>query len=184
MDQFGFFFAFFGLILGLALAELLNSFAAILREKVRPAWGVVTPLLGLLIVIEIAATFVDAWLKLRSVNINLVGFALPGLIGITYYVAAVMAVPRTATDWASLDDYFYARRYWIVGLLIVANLGHMALELPAVLSEGRLVAHIVGNAFLFGPYIALLLSRWRWLSVTAIGLILFYFIMAYGFTGG
>lgn len=185
MDQFEFFFAFFGLLLGLALAELLNGFAAILREKVRPAWGFVTPLLGVLIVIEIAATFVDAWLKLKTVDINLVGFALPGLIGIAYYVAAVMAVPRHAADWASLDDYFYARRYWIVGLLIGANLGHVALELPTMLplfeaERSILVRYLIANFVLFGAYLTLLIAKTRWLSIAAVAVLLLYFANSYG----
>lgn len=186
MDQFEFFFAFFGLLLGLALAELLNGYAAILREKVRPAWGYVTPLLGVLIVIEIAATFVDAWLKLKTVDIDLVGFALPGLIGIAYYVAAVMAVPRHAEDWATLDDYFYARRYWIVGLLIGANLGHVALELPAMApmfqaEKPVLFRYLVANFVLFGAYLTLLVAKRRWLSVMAMAVLLLYFADSYGF---
>lgn len=186
MDQFEFFFAFFGLLLGLALAELLNGYAAILREKVRPAWGLVTPLLGVLIVIEIAATFVDAWLKLKTVDINLVGFALPGLIGIAYYVAAVMAVPRHAADWVSLDDYFYARRYWIVGLLIGANLGHVALELPGMAAQFEakgsvLLRYLIANFILFGAYFTLLTAKKRRLSVAAVAVLLLYFANSYGF---
>lgn len=185
VDQFEFFFAFFGLLLGLALAELLNGFAAILREKVRPRWGVITPLLGVLVVIEIAATFVDAWLKLKSVEINLVGFAIPGLIGIAYYVVAVMAVPRHAEDWVCLDDYFYARRHWIVGLLIAANIGHVALELPTLAPRFQaedvlLVRYLVFNSVLFGSYIALLVAKKRRLSISALAMLLIYFANSYG----
>lgn len=185
MDQFEFFFAFFGLLLGLALAELLNGYANILREKVRPDWGLITPMLGLLIMVEIAATFIDAWGKLKDIDIDLIAFAVPGSIGVAYYVAAVMAVPRHVADWTSLDDYFYARRKWIVGLLIGANLGHLSTELPSVISAAQdgssaFVPYLLRNVFLFGAYTALLLSNKRWLSITAIIAVLLFFAYVYG----
>ena len=48
MTQFEFFWAFYGLLLGLAVAELLSGFASLLRESAPPRLGVVTPLLGMM----------------------------------------------------------------------------------------------------------------------------------------
>ena len=45
MSAFEFFFSFYGLILGLSVAELLGGFARTLNRNPRPRFGLLTPLL-------------------------------------------------------------------------------------------------------------------------------------------
>jgi hypothetical protein len=182
MDQFEFFFTFYGVLLGLALAELLLGFANLLRERVQPKWGLLTPLVGLLVLVEISATFLDAWRKLQGIELSLAGFAVPTLIGIAYFVAAVMTVPRQVEDWPSLDDYFFARRRWIAGLLIAANLLHGATELPFLARADRsaVLEYLAANTYLFGAYTVLLVSSRRWLSIAAVAAILLFFAVLHG----
>ena len=182
MDKFEFFFTFYGLLLGLALAELLTGFGNLLREKARPRWGTLTPLVGLIILIEISATFIDAWNKLQQIELALAHLAVPMLIGIVYFVAAVMAVPRHLEDWPNLDDYFFARRRWIVGLLITANLLHAVTELPflAQASGHQLLHYVLANAYLIGAYVTLLVTRRRWLSIAAGAAVLLFFGVVHG----
>ncbi|MEG3181989.1 hypothetical protein [Sphingomonas sp. LT1P40] len=185
MSQFEFFMAFYGLLLGLAVAELLGGFANLLRERAQPKWGVLLPLVALLILVEISATFIDTWVKLQGININLVEFGLPALIGIFYFIAAVIAFPRHLEDWPSLTDYFLARRYWIVGLLIAANLGHFITEIPFVqkaAAEGNpgLIGYILRNLLLFATYIVLMVSRRVAVSIAALAVLLGFFAYIYG----
>lgn len=118
MDRFEFFFTVYSLLLGFAIAELMLGYANLLRSPARPAWGVLTPALGVLIFIEIMITFLDAWLKLQRIELNLVGLLAPTMIAMAFFVAAVMAVPRGALEWKTLDDYFHDRKKWILGLLV------------------------------------------------------------------
>lgn len=185
MSQFEFFWAFYGLLLGLAVAELLSGFAALLRESVPPRLGVVTPLLGLQILVEMLANYVDAWGMARGAGVSLAEFAIPTFIGLLYYVAAVIIVPRQLSDWGSLDDYFDKRRKWIVGTLLLANATVSVALLPTWFARfGESGAWVgvwglqVGS--LLGIYIFLLLTRSRRFSVVAILLLMLWYLLFYG----
>ncbi len=185
MSQFEFFWAFYGLLLGLAVAELLGGFAALLRESAPPRLGVVTPLLGLQILVEMLANYVDAWGMTRGADVSLAEFAIPTFIGLLYYVAAVIIVPRQLSDWASLDDYFDKRRKWIVGALLLANATVSAALLPrwfARFAENGSWVGVWGVQVgsLLGIYIFLLLTRSRSLSVVAILLLMLWYLVFYG----
>jgi hypothetical protein len=122
MSEFEFFMGFYGLLLGLSTAELLLGFGNLFRAPVQPRWGAITPLVGLLIFVEIIASFADAWIKLQSVTIAFGGLTIPALIGVNYFVATMLVTPRRADDWESLDDYYFARGRWAVAVVIVVNI--------------------------------------------------------------
>lgn len=186
MSQFEFFMAFYGLLLGLAVAELLSGFAALLRESAPPRLGVVTPMLGLQILVEMLANYVDAWAMVGGVAVSLTEFAIPTLIGLLYYVAAVIIVPRQLSDWASLDDYFDERRKWIVGTLLLANVTVSIAMLSTtwfpLFAENWAWVGVYGLEVgsLLGSYIFLLLTRSRRLSVVAILLLMLWYLVFYG----
>lgn len=186
LNNFEFFWAFYGLLLGLAVAELLGAFAALLRESEPPRLGVVTPLLGLLILLEMLANYVDARSMFREVGVSLADFAVPTFIGLLYYVAAVIIVPRRLSEWVSLDDYFDKRRRWIVGTLLLANATVSAAIIPTAwlshFSESGVwvAAYAVQVGSLLGAYTFLLLTRSRRLSVVAILFLMVWYFVFYG----
>ena len=92
MSNFELFMSFFGLLLGLAVAELVSGFAGLARARDRPKIGVITPVLGLFSFLSIMVSLLDAFRKLQDVPISLIGFALPTLIGMALLVAAVASV--------------------------------------------------------------------------------------------
>jgi len=185
MDRFDYFIVFYSILLGLAVAELLGGYANLLRERNRPTLGLLTPLLSLIIFIQIMAAFIDAWTKLRGVQINLPGLALPTLIGIAFFVAAAMAVPRQSADWDSLDEYFFDRRKWLVGLLIAVAVFVMLYEAPHLWIAfqrrltGNLTEYFVANGTLIGAYVVLLRARRHWLCIVALIYVLLFFLYYY-----
>ena len=122
MTQFEFFMAFYSVLLGLAVAELLLGFGNLLRARKQPKWGILTPTLGLLIFVQIISSFIDAWDKLQAVTVDFAGIAAPAFIGVGYFIAALMAVPRDIEDWPSLDDYFHARKWLTLGPIAGTNI--------------------------------------------------------------
>ena len=58
MDRFSFFFAFYGLILGLAVAELLSGFAGVVRARALKKIDLQTGLAAMLTFVLIVATWV------------------------------------------------------------------------------------------------------------------------------
>lgn len=191
VDRFEFFFSIYSLLLGLALAELMLGYANLLRSPRRPAWGVLTPAVSLLILLEILVTFLDAWMKLQLVQLNLVGLLAPTAIALGFFLVAVMAVPRNNTDWESLDDYFHDRKKWILSLLVLPLLINVLfIELPLYLRAGALseagttgfIEWVIANTVIVALHLAPLLSRNRWanlLPMAALVAILFYYYGTY-----
>lgn len=183
MGQFEFFMAFYGLLLGLGVAELLGGFANLLREKSPPRLGLVTPLIGGLVLTEMLANFIDAWVKFQDIDIALAPLFVPTLIGLIYFVVAVIVVPRDLSDWADLDTYMARRRRWIVGLLILANALIATMEFTRLDrtftggSSASLTRWLAGNAWLIGSYALIWWGRWRWLIVAgAVSAFAFYVV--------
>ena len=122
MDRFGFFFTFYGLILGLAVAELLGGFAGMVRAHALKKLEAQTALVALLTFILICATWVDAWNMDRSITLNFGDLWAPILVATFYYLAAAVIFPRDPGQYPHLRAYFAARRKFVIGLLFAAEL--------------------------------------------------------------
>lgn len=178
MSSFEFFMGLYGLLLGLAVAEILSGFGNILRLRERPRWGTLTPLSGLTVFLMIVTAFIDAWHNLQHVSITLRGLAVPVAIAISYFFAALMLVPRDTQEWPDLDAYFLARRKLVFAPLIVPVVLTIAfLEAPKWPSEGGPgLTYILVNILLLGlPAVPLVTARPR---IIKIALILFLLIVS------
>lgn len=122
MDRFAFFFAFYGLILGLAVAELLGGFAGMVRAHALRKLEAQTALTALLTFVLIIATWVDTFTMSRSITLNFGDLWAPILLATFYYLAAAVVFPREAGQYAHLHAYFAARKRFVVGMLFVAEL--------------------------------------------------------------
>jgi hypothetical protein len=121
LDKFGFFFGFYGLILGLAVTELLSGLGALARTGELRRLGAQTALLSLFLLLVICATWIDAWDSLRNVTLDFEGLWAPILIAILYYLAATVTFPKNPADWTGLDDYFAQRKRFVVTLMLAAE---------------------------------------------------------------
>jgi hypothetical protein len=121
LDKFGFFFGFYGLILGLAVAELLSGLGALARTGELRRLGAQTALLSLFVLLVICATWIDAWDSLRNVTLDFAGLWAPILIAILYYLAATVTFPKNPADWAQLDDYYAQRKRFVATLMLAAE---------------------------------------------------------------
>ncbi|MBJ7486651.1 hypothetical protein [Brevundimonas sp.] len=125
MSAFEFFFSFYGLLLGLSVAELVGGFARLLHERHRVRFGWLTPMLALFVAMDLATFWVQAWRFFRGAPFNpallLIGLA----IAATFYVAASITFPRVTAEGAeariNLDDHFWAHRRIVFGCVLAAN---------------------------------------------------------------
>jgi hypothetical protein len=122
VDSFSYFIAFYSLILGLALTELLGGFAHMVRAKALRKLEPQTALLALFILIDICSTWVDSWLSLKDVTVNFAGLWAPVLLAICFYLAAATVFPHDEADHERLADYYRERKRFIVGLLFAAEM--------------------------------------------------------------
>jgi len=130
MSKFEFFMGFYGLLLGIGLAELLLGFGRLIRARTRPKIGLLTPAVGVLVFLQIIASMIDAWLRLQNLRVDLIDMAIPTIIGVAYFLAAVTVTPDDHAEWPNLDDYFFARRNWTLGPLIGVFFLTLAIEIP------------------------------------------------------
>ena len=122
MDRFGFFFSFYGLILGLAITELLSGLGGMVRAHALKKLEAQTALLALLVFVAICTTWIDAWDELKSVDLVIADLWAPLLLATCYYLAADVVFPREREQYAHLRTYFAARKRFVIGLVWVAVL--------------------------------------------------------------
>ena len=147
LDRFSFFFAFYGLILGLAVTELLGGFAGMVRAHAVKKIEAQTALLALLTFVLIVATWVDAFSMSRGITLNFGDLWAPILLATFYYLAAAVVFPREQEQFAHLHAYFAARKTFIVGLLFAAEM----------------VDHVTNYAFMADTYRHRPAEFWAWL---------------------
>ena len=122
MDSFSYFIAFYSLILGLGLTELLGGFAHMVRAKTLRKLEPQTALLALFILVDICSTWIDSWVTLKQVTVDLAGLWAPVLIAICFYLAAATVFPHDDADHERLAEYYRERKAFVVGLLLAVEM--------------------------------------------------------------
>ena len=140
MSAFEFFFSFYGLLLGLSVAELVGGFSRVLHERHRVRFGWLTPLLAIFVALDLATFWNQAWRFFRGAPFNPALLLIGLVIAATFYVAASITFPRVTAEGQEqridLDDHFWAHRRVVFGCVLAANamvwalLGLLALADP------------------------------------------------------
>ncbi len=171
MDRFSFFFAFYGLMLGLAVTELLSGFAGMVRAHALKRIEAQTALAALLTFVLIVATWVDTYTMSRSITLNFGDLLAPVLLSTFYFLAAAVIFPRDPRQYSHLRAYFAARRQFIVGMLFAAELADVWLNIPffkqALATEpGYFWGWLIPiNVLIKGVFLALFLTRGRRITI-------------------
>ncbi len=175
MTGFDLVFAVYGLLLGLAIAEVLGGLSRALKLKrgarpVRVGW--LTPLLGVLAMLDLSNFWMLAWDARDQIQANYVTLlAVLTMVGI-YYLAATLIFPDEPAEWPDFDDWFDRQKGFVIGGLLAANvlswIGLTVLEalhpLPDVATpDNSLVdlVYLVSGVGILVLFVALLLVRNR-----------------------
>lgn len=126
MSAFEFFFSFYGLLLGLSVAELFGGFARVLHERQRVRFGWLTPLLAVFVAMDVATFWTQAWGIFRGAPYNPALLVIGLIVAGTFYIAASVTFPRVnaegVADRIDLDDHFWAHRRLVLSCILIANL--------------------------------------------------------------
>lgn len=121
MTNFEFVFSLLGLLLGLALANVLAGLSNALQERRKLKVGILTPLLGLLITLDITSYWTVAW-SLRGALQPSFFFLLCGLaVTGTYYFISRMVFPRNTAEWPDFDVYYWGYKRWLLAGVIFCD---------------------------------------------------------------
>ena len=125
MSAFEFFFSFYGLLLGLSVAELVGGFSRVLHERHRVRFGWLTPLLAVFVAVDLATFWNQAWRFFRGAPFNPALLLIGLVIAATFYVAASVTFPRVTAEGVdthiNLDEHFWAHRRVVFGCVLAAN---------------------------------------------------------------
>jgi len=122
MTSFEFAFSLFGLLLGLSVAEIMGGFARVLRGRTAIRLGWLTPLLGLLLMIDLVTFWSNAW-DMRAAIPPSFGALLYGTaIAAIYYLSASLVFPVAISEWPDLDAYFLRHKAQVMMGVVAANL--------------------------------------------------------------
>jgi hypothetical protein len=189
LDRFSFFFAFYGLILGLAVTELLGGFAGMVRAQAVKKLEAQTALLALLTFVLICATWVDAFNMSQGITLDFDELWAPILLATFYYLAAAVVFPREAGQYAHLHAYFAARRKFVIGMLIAAELVDHIANLNWYGDEhAHRAAHFWGwvapyNIAIDACFIALFFVRGRRANIVLLCALILLFLVPYWHQG-
>ena len=177
MDEFSYIFELFALLLGLAVAEMLSGFGQVLKLRARRKAGVdetairvrvgwLVPLLGLLVLVDLATFWAGVWMGREGLEMTMLTvFCVLGLIG-GYYLVATQVFPDEPQLWPDFDDYYRLQKKFVVLGVFTINLIAQAL-LFALNTTPDVAPEVLAQrpAFLIASFLLMLnIPAFLWLA--------------------
>ena len=120
-DEFSFLFAFYGLLLGLAVTEIVAGFSRAYDERAARPLGVIAPLFAILLFLDLITFWVSAW-EWRALNtVEFAHAVAAAVVALLYYFAATQVFPKEG-DVDTLTSHILQHRRPVVFCVIVSNI--------------------------------------------------------------
>ncbi len=184
MSDFEFIFALFGLLLGLSLAEVLGGLARAIENRLRSSStariGVLTPLLGAFVILDLLSFWQAAWVVRDAVGVS--GKALMAVTAFAsaYYFAAHLVFPRDTDAKVDFDAHFFRVRRIVIGILFALLLCQLAwyAAVPSLAAQLFRPLPVVLTLVLVGLMLAAMVVRSpRWSGGVMIALVCRYILV-------
>lgn len=143
MNQFDYFVAFYSIVLGLSMVELLGGAARTIENRKLTGTSRLTLLLALFVALDLSSYWIQAWWLYQHAPLSM-SVITHGLIAAgSYFIAAYLIFPRNAKlkRGQDRDDHFWATRRWVFGAVLLTN----------VLNVGTLALLSGGFGFIGSP---------------------------------
>ena len=161
MSDFEYFFTFFGLILGLAVAELSVKFADAVDAHMRRRIGALTPLLAIFVLMDLASLWMWTWSVREIIAVSWRTIFLGLFLAVTYFMAASLIFPRIESRWESLDEHYWARKRLVIGGVLLVNTVTLFLQMGRRLPDWDDVWFFIYQGGYFVPLLALMFTKTR-----------------------
>lgn len=122
IDAFSFVFSLFSIVLGLALTEVLGGLGKALQSRKKVKIGWLTPLLGLLIGLDVTSFWSVGWSVRSRISAHYLALMSGLFITGVYYLAARLAFPADPSEWPDFDRYYFEHKRMVIGGVIICNL--------------------------------------------------------------
>jgi hypothetical protein len=170
--SFEFFFSFYGLLLGLSVAEVARGLANALgvRERIQIGW--LTPMLAGFVLLDIASFWLFAWGGRALVTIGWTSLFVGLVIAVTYYLAAALVFPNDLSQWASLDEHYWRRKRLVVAGLMLPNAIVFGLAVAFISAPIDHFRFWFDQSVYWGALVALLFTRDRRADLVLLGILI------------
>ena len=122
MGAFEFYLSFYGLLLGLSVAEVASGFLSALGARRKITIGWLTPALAIFVFLDITSFWIYIWGIRDSVVVNWATMFGGLFVALTYYISAGLIFPRDILEWPKLDDHYWRDKRLVLGGILLANL--------------------------------------------------------------
>lgn len=165
MNDFEFLAGFFGVLLGLIIAQLASKLAdAIDAHEERP-FGLLTGLMVAFVLTDVTCFWLWIWSARTAVVVSWTSVFGSTVLAIVYFLAASLIFPRQTARVRSYDEHYWLRKKLIFGAIFSVNAivlaGQIARAVPALTD----VWFFVTQGIYYVPLILLVFSRRRWLDI-------------------
>jgi len=120
-DAFGFLFGFYGLLLGLAVAEVTAGFSRAWDLRRRRPLGVVGPLFGAVLLLDLLTYWLAAWGHRGMASVTFQVTFISAIAALLYYFASTQVFPKEG-EAESLDAHIMDHRKAVVVCVLASNL--------------------------------------------------------------
>jgi hypothetical protein len=108
VGPFEYYFSFFTLIIGLALAAVARGFGTLWQSRRRMPVGYLTPLLAAFLLLDMSRFWVALWNRQEIASLDAVALASVLCVTLPYVFATTIMFPVDLKEWTSLDEYYQA----------------------------------------------------------------------------
>ena len=175
MGDFEFLVGFYGLLLGLIVAEIASKLADAIDEHRKRPIGLLTPLLTIVVLGDITSFWMWAWSERHDVTMGWQTVYLSTALGIVYFLSAALIYPRTSGRWKSLDEHYWVRKRLVIGGLLLVNAVLLARMLTRLLPAWDDFWFYVWIPSFFGLMLVLLFSRRRSVDIVCLSALVAYY---------
>lgn len=176
MDDFSFYLSYYGLILGLSVAQVAGGFLNAIGARHRVKIGWLTPALAIFIFLDITSFWIFAWAIRASIRISWASMYLGLLIAIVYFMASGLVFPRKMDEWPDLDVYYWKHKRWVIAGILIPNLISI-IQTTLLHPPARIdAAYLFANLTYWPAVVLMLFSRRTWQDLTLLGILIFGYI--------
>jgi hypothetical protein len=121
MSAFELYLSFYGLLLGLSVAQVASGLGQAVARRGESHIGWLTPLLTIFVLLDISSFWIWAWSIRDVISINYAGIYIGLFIALAYYLTCVLLYPVRESGWADLDQHYWNNKKFVLAGIAVAN---------------------------------------------------------------
>ncbi len=158
MNPFENYFAFFSLIIGLALAAVARGFGTLWQTRRSARVGYLIPLLAAFLLLDTSRFWLALWSQQEMEALGALALASVLCVALPYVFVTTIMFPAVPGDWQSLDDYYISNARPIFISLLASKVAAYVFDLMLFNWQPRW-GDVPGIILIIVPFALLIIFR-------------------------